>query len=355
LKNPARLLIAGICLITLACGNTVLPHLLDTIPVGIQPRAVSVDPATHTVYTLDLGIPTGAVSVIDGTTKAVIGTVAVGGLPAALVIDPLTHRIYVANQGDRTVSVIDGLTRAVIATVAWPSSFINPGPVALGVDSGLQRIYALDDLNVLSVIDERTNQITDTVKVGQSQANFGGAIAVDPSTHAVYVVSQDVDPDTSALSVVDGAAVQFISTQALPGLAPTSIAIDPQTHTLYVPRQSDGTLLVIDGATTSLQATLPLGQHPQGGTLDTTPQTLDSTAHNIYPQGVALDTTTHTIYVVDQKSDVLSLIDEPTNRLIAAVGLAAASVGVAVDPTTDRVYVTQSQFKGTVSVFSGRQ
>ena len=48
------------------------------------------------------------VSVIDGATNVVIATIPVGINPAGVDVNPLTDRIYVANRLSDTVSVIDG-------------------------------------------------------------------------------------------------------------------------------------------------------------------------------------------------------------------------------------------------------
>ena len=57
------------------------------------------------------------VSVINGATNAVIDTIPVGINPAGVDVNPLTNRIYVGNLNSDDVSVIDGTTNTVIATV----------------------------------------------------------------------------------------------------------------------------------------------------------------------------------------------------------------------------------------------
>lgn len=57
------------------------------------------------------------------------------------------------------------------------------------------------------------------------------------------------------------------------------------------------------------------------------------------PAGVAVDTGTNLIYVADQGSDTLSVIDGTTNTVSATVPVGPRPVGVVVDPATHRVYV----------------
>src|SRR5215469_15612021 len=83
------------------------------IPVGKFPSAIGVDGTTNRVYVVNAGDNT--VSVIDGTTDAVIGKpIRVGNTPLGyrVGVDEATNTIYVANYHDNTVSVINGTTNA---------------------------------------------------------------------------------------------------------------------------------------------------------------------------------------------------------------------------------------------------
>ena len=77
------------------------------------------------------------VSVINGATNAVIDTIPVGINPAGVAVNPLTNRIYVANRNSDDVSVIDGITNTVIATV--PAGDEAGGA---GVNTATNLIYA---------------------------------------------------------------------------------------------------------------------------------------------------------------------------------------------------------------------
>jgi YVTN family beta-propeller protein len=102
---------------TSGCANQSPPTV--AIANAIGPRALAVDPATHTVYAADASASrVGALSLIDTThcragdtsqcgsqTPAMTGTPGVGG---QVQIDPLTGLVYVVNVNDSSVSVIDG-------------------------------------------------------------------------------------------------------------------------------------------------------------------------------------------------------------------------------------------------------
>ena len=64
---------------------------------------MAVDRAAHTVYVTN---GTGTVSVINEATGRVTATVPVGVFPYGVAVDPATHTAYVANADSGTVSVI---------------------------------------------------------------------------------------------------------------------------------------------------------------------------------------------------------------------------------------------------------
>jgi YVTN family beta-propeller protein len=74
--------------------------------VGSLPTGVGVNSSTNRVYVANYGDNT--VSVIDGSTNAVVATVGVGTSPIGVGVNSSTNRVYVANNGDNTVSVIAG-------------------------------------------------------------------------------------------------------------------------------------------------------------------------------------------------------------------------------------------------------
>ena len=71
------------------------------------------------------------------------------------------------------------------------------------------------------------------------------------------------------------------------------------------------------------------------------------------PVGDAVDATTGTVYVANQGSNSVSVIDEATNTVTASVPVGSNPVGVAVDQATDTVYVTNSSPRASVSVIDG--
>ena len=82
------------------------PTVISTIIVGSGPYGVAVNSSTNRIYVVNNSDNT--VSVIEGTTNAVVSTITVGSYPYGVGVNSTTNRIYVTNTQSNTVSVIDG-------------------------------------------------------------------------------------------------------------------------------------------------------------------------------------------------------------------------------------------------------
>ena len=163
--------------------------------------------------------------------------------------------------------------------------------------------------------------VTATIPVGTNP--YG--VAVDPAAGTVYVTNQS----DGTVSVIDEATSAVTATIPV-GTNPYGVAVDPAAGTVYVTNQSDDTVSVIDEATSAVTATIPVGYAPRG---------------------VAVDPAAGTVYVTnyDGASSTVSVIDAATNTVTATIPVDSNPDGVAVDPAAGTVYVTRP-FGGTVSV-----
>ncbi|MEZ0579117.1 IPT/TIG domain-containing protein [Nocardioides sp. MH1] len=153
--------------------------------------------------------------------------------------------------------------------------------------------------------------------VASVQVGDNGAlgVGVDSSTHTIYASTQFAD----TLSVIDGATNTVTATIPV-GSRPGAVDVDPTSHTVYVANNRGPSVSVIDGTTNTVTATIPLAQSPQG---------------------LTVDPTTHTVYVASPDDGTLVVIDGDTNTVEATVpvGLGSTPVAAAVDPSTETVYV----------------
>ena len=165
-------------------------------------------------------------------------------------------------------------------------------------------------------------RVTATVPAGKGSSG----VAVDPSTHTVYVT----DRDDGTVSVIDGATRTVTATVPV-GKDPIDLAVDPSTHTVYIAHIFDNTVSVIDGATRTVTATVPVGN---------------------LPVDLAVNASTHTVYVANGNDNTVSVIDGATRTVTATVPVGKSLVDLAVDPSTHTVYIANGN-ENTVSVIDG--
>lgn len=133
------------------------------------------------------------------------------------------------------------------------------GVDALAVDSSTHSVYVLDPQNpsqkvgTLVVVNNSTNTVETTVPLSA----YPDAIALDQTTNMLYIANKDAD----TVSVLNGATNAIVATIPV-GNAPASVAVDPTTNVIYVANSVDGTVSVIDGSTNKVTATVPVGDHP---------------------------------------------------------------------------------------------
>ncbi len=106
--------------------------------------------------------------------------------------------------------------------------------------------------------------------------------------------------------------------------------MDPAAGTVYVANALDGTVSVIDAATSAVTATIPVGA---------------------YPLGVAVDPAAGTVYTANEGDGTVSVIDAATRAVTATIPVGSLPRAVAADPATHTAYVANFE-ADTVSVIS---
>ena len=117
-------------IIAMATPAAAAPEVVSTIPVGLDPGAVAVNPATDTIYVANEGVtPDNTVSVIDGRTSAITSTITVGSSAAGIAVNPVTDTVYVTDSG-YGLYVIDGKTNKIAATIPISGGMASKGRTA---------------------------------------------------------------------------------------------------------------------------------------------------------------------------------------------------------------------------------
>jgi YVTN family beta-propeller protein len=109
---------------------------------------------------------------------------------------------------------------------------------------------------------------------------------------------------------------------------PVGIAVNPNTNKLYVANQYSNTVSVIDTETDKVQATINVGS---------------------FPYDIDINPLNNRVYVTNRGSDTVSVIDGSIDTKLRDIFVGKSPVGVGVDPTDELIYVTNFA-DNTVSV-----
>lgn len=211
-------------------------------------------------------------------------------------------------------------------------------------------VAALLALGAPSVSELYAQTVVATVAVDKNPID----VAVNPATDRIYSANFQV-PGT--VSVIDGATNTVVASIPLP--SPGSVDVNPTTNRIYVANVFHNTVSVIDGGTNGVIATIPVGDGPNGvvvnpttdrvyvtnlfggdvSVIDATTDTVVATvAVGDFPRFPDLNPLTNRVYVPNQDSDTVSVIDGTTNAVMATILVGDAPFFIAANPTTNRIY-----------------
>lgn len=311
-------------------GNTVTAQtILTTIPLtdGSCPRSIDVNSTTNRIY-----VHNGGIEVIDGESNQIIDTIGVSGDSRGVGVNPTTNRIYVDILFDSSITVIDGESNQIIdvikvddkpfnddgSPIPLPAIFPPPfGPEGIGINPTTNQIYVANFFSdTLNVIDGSTNQIVETVIVGDGMET----VAVNAMTNIVYVIGNSV-------KVIDGKTNKISDTIKVTGRA---ARINPVTNRIYV---SGVNVIVIDGETNQVIDTIML-ENGAGA--------------------IGINPTLNRIYVSSVDNDfnnLLHVIDGDTNQVVNTITLKDSpnSFVIKVNPISNLIYIANC-FSNDVTV-----
>jgi YVTN family beta-propeller protein len=137
--------------------------------------------------------------------------------------------------------------------------------------------------------------------------------------------------------LVSNASSSFASSSSLSNSGidvntfPVGITVNPNTKKVYVANEYSNTISVIDTETDRVHATIKVGNFPYG--IDTNPLN-------------------NRVYVTNRGSNTVSVIDSSVDTKLHDITVGKSPVGIAVNPSTNWIYVTNLE-DDTVSVIDG--
>ena len=289
-------LIASVILLCLD-GSVLAQRIIASIPVGVSPEGVAVNRLTNRVYVANLvGQPIppfmqalNTVTVIDGARNRVVDEIVTGlNFQIGLAVDEFRNLIYVATL-DNGVDVIDGKTDKVITNIP-----VDGEPVFPGINPFTKSVYVSNQTGWVSLLDEDENNIVATIQLGDG--------------------ANDIEPE--------------------------GVAVDPITNRVYVANfEPAGSVWMIDGRSNTRVATVPVGDSPYG------------IAVNSLTRRVYVANSCEAGLVVRSCPNIVSVIDERTNKVISGVPVVGKPVVVAVDELRNLIY---SGTFGGLSIINGK-
>ncbi len=293
---------------------------VNRIFVGENPNALAVDPTTRLLYVVETGNDRVSIYNSDGQNQK---SVSVLRLPSAIALDPAAGRAYVTGTRSDSLSVVDTARQTLAG--ALPLGTLDFG---LAYDSGAKRLYAANfAADAVSVIDATTRKVTASWNSGDDP----WAVAVDPALKQIYNLNTFGSMGT--LSILNSADGTVKATLDVGPAGAGAVAVNSLTHLVYVTGGSanSNTLTVVDGATNKVAATVTVG---------------------VRPVGIAIDEAAGRVYVANQQSGTISVVDARSHQVTATWSPRLGNVwGLAVDPTLRRLYVTVPA--STIGSFNG--
>lgn len=340
----------------------------------------AIDPSSDTIYASNLNLP--RIDVLNAATChphnlrrcAPVAEIPVAHADAEVgAIDATNHTLYAADPSAGMISLINTATCNAADTTgcsARPATIpLGPSPGSPVLNPASQTLYTVigKNGNQIAVLDAATcnaqtmsgcAQAPGIVAVGPNT----GQLAVSGLTDTIYAANAGPNFSGHTISVINGATCNGTdhtgcgqpAASATVGLGPDGIGLDDQTHSVYVANNTNGdapgTVSVINSATCNGHSTAGCQAHtltiPVGRSA----------------RLVAVDATTDRVYVTNYSSATVSIIDGSTCSAEVTTGCARPAPaqpvgsqpdGLAVNDNTNTVYALTQQGPGAMSVFQG--
>jgi YVTN family beta-propeller protein len=277
-----------------------------------------------------------------------------GAVPGEADVD-CTPYAYVSNSGSDSVSVIDTTTNKVVATIPTGKAPVNPT-----FTPDRQHVYVSNSQGgTLTVIDVKTNQTT-TIPGGGDRPS-GLAFSPDASTLFVSLISQDYSSPGSVVSIK--LRTGEVSPPIPMGADPERIALTPDGQRLFVDNLLDGTMAVVDTASSKVVATLMLGSEPfnplvsPDGTLvyvgvmsahhiaviDTKTNQILRTIPADSPNGMTFSVDFQSLFVSNALSGTVQEVSLTTNDVVKTQTVGGLPGNVALGPDGKHVYMVRPE------------
>lgn len=194
---------------------------------GAGPDAIVYEPMTQRVFAFN-GHDHSA-TVIDAQSNAVVATIALGGKPEFTRADG-RGQVLVNLEDTAELLVLDAKATAI--ATRWPLPDCE-GPGGLAFDAAHRRSFSTCDNQVMAVMDVDSGKLVASIPIGK---NVDGA-DFDPITQDVF----SANGEGTMTIVHEQSPDHFIVQQTLmTQRGARTVAVDPSTHRIYLPTAQFG-------------------------------------------------------------------------------------------------------------------
>jgi YVTN family beta-propeller protein len=184
-------------------GNGSTPGVLDiiststdtivaSVPVGISPTSIYLDPFLNRLYVTNKGANTvtvfDATNVTPGVTPAIqtLATVNVGSAPVSVAALPNGLSFYVANSGSNTVSAVSSSSFGVVATVP-----VGQDPIFVATEPTSTKVYVANSgSGTIGIIQVSNNSVVVNMPAPQQDSTCDPAVSTCPLQRPQMILTQ---------------------------------------------------------------------------------------------------------------------------------------------------------------------
>jgi len=261
-----------------------------------------------------------------------------------VVVSPSSKTVYVAAAGGRGATSAKIVTFDATTLAQKGEIDVSAAPLfGLGLNEATQTLYGTGTrAGVLSAIDLKTGKVAASItdpSPGGSNAHLR-EVAVDQATNTIYATvvgsrgAANPDAPKGELWVIDGKSHKVTQVVTSPAQTVVGVAFDPSTRRVYTTDMVGHQIVVFDAAAGHKQvATWPAGGEQ--------------------PMNIAVDTAGSRIFVSNQGTGTLTVIDTKSGKLIKSIPTGGGALSVAYAPKNGHVYVTNRN-AGTTSVVDAK-
>jgi len=218
--------------------------------------------------------------------EEVSATINLAAKPFRIAINKQINKIYIAHYTEGTLSIIDGSTDQLLNTISVGQRIID-----FDINEVTNKIYLLDNLeHKVIVVDGSTDQIITSINV----TGLPYYVEVLPSLNKIYATGYS---SSIVVSVIDGSTDTLLK-EVGGNNGYARIRINQNTKKAYIFNNSDKSAAVLDCINDKILTTIN-----GAGTIG------------------AINESLNKIYVIDSQTDILNIIDGATDQIINTVNI----------------------------------